>query len=118
MSRSRPLGSAHRGTAAFLIQRLSSLYLGAFTVYLVICLLVGPTPDYAGWTEYFSSTAVRLAWTLFIGSLLAHAWTGLRSIYLDYIHPTGLRFAVSTLTAFGLIALAVWAVQILFGGGA
>ncbi|HEX7045070.1 MAG TPA: succinate dehydrogenase, hydrophobic membrane anchor protein [Burkholderiales bacterium] len=118
MSRPRPLGSAHRGTAAFLIQRLSSLYLGAFTIYLLVFLLVAPAPDYAGWTEYFDSTAVRLAWALFVGSLLAHAWTGLRSIYLDYIHPTGLRFAVSTITAFGLIALAVWAVQILFGGRA
>ncbi|MEW6332310.1 MAG: succinate dehydrogenase, hydrophobic membrane anchor protein, partial [Pseudomonadota bacterium] len=56
---------------------------------------------------------VRLAWGLFILSLLIHAWIGMRSIYLDYLHPLWLRSGVSLLTALGLLALGLWAARIL-----
>jgi succinate dehydrogenase / fumarate reductase membrane anchor subunit len=116
--RSRPLGSARRGVAAFLVQRATSLYLGAFTVYFILRLALAPIGGYQDWADYFASGAVRLAWLLFVGSLLAHVWTGLRSIYMDYLPHDGWRFGVSLATAFGLIALGVWAAQILFLGAA
>ena len=56
---------------------------------------------------------VRLAWAIFILSILVHAWVGMRSIYLDYLHPLWLRFSVTLFTAFGLLALGLWAAQIL-----
>ena len=117
MTRARPLGSAHRGVAGFLVQRVTSVYLGAFTFYLIGYWILNPLADYAAWSAYFASGAVRLAWAIFIGSLLAHTWLGLRSIYMDYVPATGVRFAVSLVTAFALIALAFWAAQILIGGG-
>lgn len=118
VARARPLGSAHRGVAAFLVQRATSLYLGAFTIYLIALLVGAPFDDYRAWADYFASGGVRLAWLLFVASLLAHAWTGLRSIYMDYLPHAGWRFGVSLATAFGLMALAVWAAQILFAGAA
>lgn len=117
MSRARPLGSAHRGMASFLVQRITSLYLGGFTVYLVVRLLLdNPARDYGAWTGYFSAGSVRLAWGLFLASLLAHAWVGLRSIYMDYLKPTWLRFGVSTATAFALAWLALWCAELLIQG--
>lgn len=113
VSRARPLGAAHRGVTAFLVQRVTSVYLGGFTVYFIAYLIVNPIQSHAAWTSYFASGAVRLAWALFIASLLAHVWTGLRSIYMDYLHHTGWRFGVSLVTAFVLIALAFWAAEIL-----
>lgn len=115
MSRARPLGSAHRGVASFLIQRITSLYLGGFTVYVIAYLLLNPIADYAAWTAYFAAGSVRLLWGIFFVSLLAHIWVGLRSIYMDYLHPLWLRFTVSTVTAFVLAALALWAARILLG---
>ncbi|MBI3898599.1 MAG: succinate dehydrogenase, hydrophobic membrane anchor protein [Gammaproteobacteria bacterium] len=116
MTRSRPLGSAHRGLTAFLVQRVTSLYLGGFTIYLIVYLLLNPIKDYAAWTGYFSAGAVRLAWAIFIVSLLAHTWVGLRSIYMDYLKLTWVRFTVSLLTALALIAMSLWAAQILIRG--
>lgn len=118
MSRARPLGAAHRGVAAFLVQRATSLYLGAFTVYVIVRFIAAPIDSYDAWAGYFAGGGVRLAWALFVASLLAHAWTGLRSIYMDYLPHTGWRFGVSLATAFGLIALAIWAAQILVQGAA
>ncbi|MBI3574960.1 MAG: succinate dehydrogenase, hydrophobic membrane anchor protein, partial [Gammaproteobacteria bacterium] len=56
---------------------------------------------------------VRLAWGLFIASLLAHAWIGLRGVFMDYLRPAVLRFVASLLTGLGLLALGLWAAQIL-----
>jgi succinate dehydrogenase / fumarate reductase, membrane anchor subunit len=118
VNRARPLGSAHRGLVSFLVQRVTSIYLGGFTVYLVVHLLADPIRDYAAWKEYFAAGAVRLAWAIFIASLLAHVWVGLRSIYMDYVKPAALRFSVSLLTALALIAMALWSAQILLQGAA
>ena len=112
----RPLGSAHRGVASFLIQRLTSLYLGAFVVYAIVYLLLHPLKSYGAWSGYFSSGTVRLAWGIFIACLLAHAWVGLRSIYMDYLKPEWVRFTVSSVTALGLIACAFWGAMILLRG--
>jgi succinate dehydrogenase / fumarate reductase, membrane anchor subunit len=112
----RSLGSAHRGVAGFLAQRISSLYLAVFAIYFVVYLLLHPIKDYAAWSAYFSSGAVRLAWGIFFASLFVHVWLGLRSIYMDYLHATWLRFSVSLVTAFILIALAFWTAQILLRG--
>lgn len=116
MTRARPLGSAHQGVAGFLVQRISSLYLALFTIYFVAHLILSPMRDFATWNAYFSSGVVRLAWAMFFASLLAHVWLGLRSIYMDYLHGTGVRFTVSLVTGFILIALSFWAAQILLRG--
>jgi succinate dehydrogenase / fumarate reductase, membrane anchor subunit len=116
VTRARSLGSAHRGLTAFLVQRVTSIYLAVFTVYLLVYLILYPVNDYAAWSAYFSSGFVRLVWAMFFASLFAHAWVGMRSIYMDYLHATWLRFTVSLVTAFGLIALAFWAAEILIWG--
>jgi succinate dehydrogenase / fumarate reductase membrane anchor subunit len=54
-----------------------------------------------------------MAWAIFILSILVHAWIGMRSIYLDYLHPLWLRFSVSLFTALGLLALGLWTARIL-----
>jgi succinate dehydrogenase / fumarate reductase membrane anchor subunit len=113
VSRSRGLGSAHAGTVEWLLQRVSSLYMAGFVVYLVVRFAVSPAADYAAWKDWFAGGVVRLAWALFILSLLLHAWVGLRSIYMDYLHPVWLRFSVTLLTALGLLALGLWSAQIL-----
>jgi succinate dehydrogenase / fumarate reductase membrane anchor subunit len=102
----------------WLVQRVSSIYLAGFVVYLIVHLVMNPVKTYTGWSGYFSHGGVRLAWALFFASLLLHAWTGMRSIYLDYAKPTSVRFAVTIATAIGLIALGLWAANILILGAA
>jgi succinate dehydrogenase / fumarate reductase membrane anchor subunit len=102
----------------WLVQRVTSIYLGGFAVYLIGYLILNPVKNYATWSAYFANGAVRLAWGLFFVSLLLHAWVGLRSIYLDYLHPMWLRFTVTVGTAVGLVALGLWAADILVRGAA
>ena len=116
MNRARSLGSAHRGLMEWLVQRVTSVYLGLFVIYLIGHLLLNPVRSYTTWSAYFAHGAVRLAWGLFFASLLLHAWVGARSIYLDYLHPTWLRFTVTCATAMGMVGLALWAAYILLRG--
>ena len=111
--RLRATGSAHAGLVEWLLQRVSSLYMAGFVVYLILRFSASPVSDYAAWKSWFAGGVVRLAWALFLLSLLVHAWVGLRSIYMDYLHPLWLRFGISLLTAFGLLALGLWSAQIL-----
>lgn len=111
----RRAGSAHAGLGGWLVQRATSVYLAGFLVYLVLRLALEPLPDHAAWRAWFVQGPVRIAWGLFFLSLLTHAWVGLRSVYMDYLHSAGLRAAATFLTGFGLLALALWAAQILLG---
>lgn len=113
MSHVRSAGSAHAGLTEWLLQRVTSLYMGGFVVYVIVHLSQSPVRDHAAWKAWFAMGYVRIAWALFLASILMHAWVGLRSIYLDYLHPFWLRFSVTLLTALGLLALALWAARIL-----
>lgn len=109
----RVAGSAHAGLAEWLVQRATSVYLAGFLVYLVLRFALDPFADYASFRAWFAQGTVRIGWGLFFLSLLAHAWVGLRNVYMDYLHPVGLRVAATFLTGFGLLALALWAANIL-----
>ncbi|MBI3574438.1 MAG: succinate dehydrogenase, hydrophobic membrane anchor protein [Gammaproteobacteria bacterium] len=115
MSMPRPAGSARAGLGGWYVQRVTSLYLAGFTAYLVLHLGLDPPADYLAWRSWFEQGPVRLAWGLFFVSLLVHAWIGLRSVFMDYLRAAALRFVASLLTGFGLLALALWAAQILLG---
>jgi len=106
-------GSAHRGLGEWFLQRLSALYLAGFLFWLLARLSLSPLSGYVAWKAWFAGGAVRLAFALFFLSLLVHAWVGMRSVFLDYLHPLWLRFSVQLVTALSLLALVFWVAQIL-----
>jgi succinate dehydrogenase / fumarate reductase membrane anchor subunit len=113
VKRAHSAGSAHAGMTEWLLQRVTSLYMGGFVIYAILHVSLSPARDYTAWKAWFAMGYVRIAWALFVAGILIHSWVGMRSIYLDYLHPLWLRFSVTLLTALGLLALALWAAQIL-----
>ncbi len=111
----KPVSSARAGLGEWLWQRISALYLAGLGIFVVLHFVLAPVPDQAAWKAWFDSGTVRIAWALFFLSLLVHAWIGMRSVYIDYLHPFWLRFSVSVATALGLTALGIWAAGILLG---
>ena len=109
----RPISSARSGLLEWLVQRVSAIYLAGFGLYLAIHFAWAAPGDFVAWRAWFGHGTVRLAWALFFTGLLLHAWTGMRSVYLDYLHPLWLRFGVTLLTAVLLLAAGLWAAQIL-----
>lgn len=113
--RVRSTGSAHAGLGEWLLQRVTALYMGAFVLYVVLRFAIAPIEVYASWKAWFACGIVRAGFALFFVSLLVHSWIGMRSVFMDYVKPMWLRFVAQFATATGLLALALWAAQILLG---
>jgi succinate dehydrogenase / fumarate reductase, membrane anchor subunit len=106
-------GSAHHGLSEWLLMRLSATYMAGFALYMVGFWTIAGVPDFNAWRAWFEIGVVQIGWAVFFAALLLHAWSGMRSVFMDYVNPLALRFAVSALTGVGLLALALWAASIL-----
>ncbi len=100
------------GTRAWLLQRLSAVYLLGFTIYVLVKLAVAAPQNYDAWRGWLSGGGTEVAVLLFFVALLLHSWIGLRDVILDYVHPLGARLAVLGAAALGEIALGLWVVVI------
>jgi succinate dehydrogenase / fumarate reductase membrane anchor subunit len=110
----RRVGGAHRGLDMWLLQRASAIYMALFlAAFLMLFLTAGPM-DYVAWRGLFAPLAMKVAGLLFVAALLAHAWIGLREIFIDYVHFLVPRLALYL--AFGVLYLGclAWTVDILW----
>ena len=105
------------GLKAWLLQRVSAVYLALFSTWLGLHLFLAPPADYAQWTAWVARPWVSLGFMVFIVLLLAHAWVGIRDVLMDYVKALGFR--VGAMAAFGLVLLAsgLWAMQALLAVG-
>lgn len=111
----REVVGAHYGTRDWLAQRVTAIVMTVYTLLFVIALLGLPRLDHASWQALWTAPWMRHATLLFMLSLLYHAWLGMRSIFMDYIKPTGLRLALYVAVILALVWYGVWTVQILWG---
>lgn len=102
------------GLGDWIIQRVSAGYMAVYAALMGLILLFGPELNQQAWRELMSGQFMRSISLLFIIALAYHAWIGVRDIWMDYIKPDGLRFALHIATALLLIAYTGWAVQILW----
>jgi succinate dehydrogenase / fumarate reductase membrane anchor subunit len=105
-------GSLRSGLGEWVVQRLSAVYLLVYIVTAVVVFSLSPVSSHADWLSLSSSLIFQITSLLFIFSLLVHAWLGLKSVLLDYVHPWRLRFLLLTLLATLLIGSAVWALLV------
>lgn len=113
---SRVLVGAHYGLKDWLAQRVTAVAMLAYTLVMLVVLITpgrGPM-TYASWKALFAQGWMRAATFVFVASVLIHAWVGMRNIFMDYIHHTGLRLAIQIATILWLSACAGWAMQILW----
>lgn len=102
------------GFRAWVLQRVTAIYIGLFTLILLWRLVAMPPADYLEWREWAAAPWVNIGLLLFALSVLLHAWVGVRDILVDYVHPLLARLALLSLTGFGLVACGLWLMKILF----
>lgn len=110
----RRVGGAHRGLDMWIVQRASALYMVIYLLVFAGLVFTASDLEYHAWRDLFAPLAMRVATLLFAAALLAHAWIGLREIFIDYVHPMAIRLPL--LFAFGVLYLGclVWAADILW----
>jgi succinate dehydrogenase / fumarate reductase membrane anchor subunit len=106
------------GLRAWVLQRITAVYLGVYTLYLVGCFIADPPASHGAWSAWVSGPVASLAAMFFFLSLLLHAWIGIRDILIDYVHPFLPRLALLTLFGAGLVACGLWALKVIINSGA
>ncbi len=104
---------ATSGLGAWTLQRLSAVYMIIFCVYAVVQYLTHDSISYQSWITWVANPFNNIAVGLLILSLLVHAWVGARDIILDYVKPFYFRMIKLGVTAFLLIAMGLWAMNVL-----
>lgn len=101
------------GQRAWILQRLSAIYLLLVTTAGTLWLLVVGRPDFDDWRAFVAHPAGSLTLLLLYAAMFAHAWVGLRDVVLDYVHAFAVRAVMLAAIAAGLLALGGWTVLIL-----
>ncbi|MCA0239771.1 MAG: succinate dehydrogenase, hydrophobic membrane anchor protein [Proteobacteria bacterium] len=106
---------AHYGLRDWLSQRITATLMALFTLVLLVQVLVLPGPmGYDKWAGIFAMQWMKVLTFVVIVSLAWHAWVGMRDIWMDYVHPVGLRLALQVATLVWLVGCVGWALQVLW----
>jgi succinate dehydrogenase / fumarate reductase membrane anchor subunit len=111
----REVTGAHYGLRDWLAQRVTAVVMLAYTLLVLMALVMLPKFDYLNWKALWQLQLMRYASVLFVAALLYHAWVGVRNIFMDYIKDTGMRLTLHVVVILALLAYGAWAVQILWG---
>ena len=101
------------GLRDWLLQRVTAVYLGCYSVYLMVHFILQPVSSYEQWHAWISQPLVAIVSAGFVLAILLHGWVGMRDIVLDYIHSVGLRLMVLSLIGLLLAGCGFWALRIL-----
>ena len=108
-------GSAGAGLGEWIIQRVSAVYALFFILWLSISLFLKPITSHGDWQSFSADNFFRVAALLFVASLLVHAWTGLKSVFLDYVNSWRMRFLLNMTLALVFGGIAIWSFIVLGG---
>ena len=72
------------GLTAWLVQRLSAVYMALFILAVVGAVFFGHDIDYHSWRGLFMNPMIAITTTMFFLALLLHTWVGIRDVILDY----------------------------------
>ncbi len=110
------------GLYDWMLQRLSAIILGVYTVFLAGYILFNPHMDYTQWRGLFDHLSMKIFTLLALLSLVVHAWIGIWTITTDYLNDRAfgfrsvlIRFPVQLVCFIALFCYVVWGVHILWG---
>jgi succinate dehydrogenase / fumarate reductase membrane anchor subunit len=108
------VSGAHTGTGNWLLQRATAVVLALVLPGLASYFLAAMPLDFAGWQALFVPLWLRVLVLLAGLALAFHAWVGMRDIFMDYVHPIGLRLAFYLLVIITLAGSVVWLAAVLW----
>jgi len=97
------------GVMAWVTQRVTAVYLALFLSYLLFHFLLNAPADYLELRAWAAQPQVSAGLVLMVPLLLAHAWVGIRDVFLDYVKNVGLRIVFLGLVVFMFVGSGLWA---------
>ena len=122
MDRVTPVTSLGRsGIADWLIQRISAVVIGIYTVFLLGFLFCNPDLQYSQWVGLFQSPWFKAFSLVTLLLTLAHAWIGIWGVLTDYVtvrlmgpKATVIRFIIQFSVLIVLVVLALVGISVLW----
>ena len=112
----------HTGPSDWIIQRITSVLMLAYTIFLVGYVLANPELTYGQWSDLNSLLSMRLFTLVTISAVAYHAWIGMWCVLTDYVtvrligpKANGLRKVLQSGLGFILLLYVVWTIKILWG---
>ena len=106
------------GLRAWLVQRVSAVFMLSFIVFLLFRFLLDPPRSFEAWHDWVREPRISAGAVVFFAALFLHTWVGVRDVVLDYVRPIALRVVALALLGLGLIAMAAWVARVLLVGHA
>ncbi len=108
------------GLSDWIIQRVSAVILGIYTLIMLTVWL--SHPNYTAWHAFMTGTGMRITTLLTLLALAAHAWVGLWTVLTDYItvrhmgeNAVALRLVLEVACVLMIFVDVIWGIQILWG---
>lgn len=110
------------GLYDWLIQRVGGVVMAAYTIFLVVYLVVNPELTFEQWQTLYSQLWMRVFSLATLLSFISHAWIGLWSVVTDYLTTRLMGSKATFLRIFAQIILGavsvtylVWGIQVIWG---
>jgi succinate dehydrogenase / fumarate reductase membrane anchor subunit len=105
LRRVRHFGSARNGLREWRLQRLTAIALIPLGLYFAASMLRLATSDQMTAAAWLASPIAALLVILFVLAGLAHAFVGLRSVLVDYVHTRARLLAAELLVRAAVVIL-------------
>ncbi|HLF66112.1 MAG TPA: succinate dehydrogenase, hydrophobic membrane anchor protein [Gammaproteobacteria bacterium] len=102
------------GLKEWLLQRVTAVFIGIYTLFLAVYFLSHPGLAYDQWHALFANDWMRTATLVVVLSVSVHAWLGLWIVITDYVKPWCVRLLVEVLVALALLSFLLWGFEILW----
>ncbi len=102
------------GMRDWLIQRVSAVLMGVYTLFLIAYLAYYQPVYFAQWHHLFSNLGMKAATFIVVLSVLWHAWLGLWTVLTDYVKNAALRLTIEIVVILLLLGYLAWALEILW----
>ena len=103
-----------RGLTEWLVQRVTALLIGVYTIFILIYLLDNQPLYFAQWHNLFHLTIMKIFTFMVLVSVMWHAWIGLWTVFTDYVKNTTVRFTLEILVLLLLVTYLSWGFEILW----
>ena len=101
-----------RGLRDWLIQRMTSVLVGIYTLFILFYLLAHEPVSYDFFHHLFSHLAMKIGTAVVLLCVLWHAWIGLWTVFTDYVKNSWVRLILEVIVSLLLIAYVIWLFEI------